>query len=184
MIDTATHMSKYTADWAWPPFFTLAAVIGSLAAGCMMPFVAIAVIAAGTLDMQRGLIAVIATWAANQIIGFGMLGYPLDAPTIASGAALCASALIAFAVARRTLTGPFPVLAGFGLAGLFSFAAYEAALYAMAHIYGAADMFSAEIITLIGVNEALWLVGFVLAHQLLTRSLPRQFGKPTPLIRA
>lgn len=179
-----TNTLTRTSDWAWPLSFALAAVIGSLAAGCMMPFVAIAVVAAGTLDLRRGLIAVIATWAANQIIGFGLLGYPVDAPTIASGAALCASALIAYAVARRIFGRSTPVLVRFLLAGLVSFVAYEVALYGMAQFYGATDMFTVEIIALIGTNEAIWFAGFLIAHQLLTRTLPRQFGEPLPLMRA
>jgi len=179
-----TITENSNSNWAWPPTFAVAAVVGSLAAGCMMPFVAIAVVAAGTLDLRRGIIAVNATWAANQIIGFGLLGYPVNAPTIGSGIALCVSALIAFAVTRRVLAGSLPTVTGFAAAGLLSFAAYEIALYAMAHLFGGTDMFTAEIIALIGSNEALWFIGFLLAHQLLTRTLPRQFGEPTPLIRA
>lgn len=174
-------LATHGRDWAWPPTFAAIAVLGSLAAACLMPFVAVAVIAAGTLDGRRGLITVIAAWMANQIIGFGLLGYPVNAPTIGSGFALCGSALIAFALARRLFGGAQPALGRMLLAGLLCFAAYEAALYAMAHLYGGTDMFTAEIVALIGTNEALWFAGLLTAHQLLTRILPGQFGSPAPL---
>lgn len=168
-------------DWAWPPTFAVATVVGSVVAGCLMPFVAIAVLAAGTLDLRRGLITVFACWTANQIIGFGLLGYPMNAPTLGSGIALCAATLIAFAAARRIMGGRAPGLAGFAIAGLLCFTLYEIALYLMAHLYGGTDMFTAEIIALIGTNEALWFTGLLIAHQFLTRILPGQFGSPTPL---
>lgn len=169
------------SDWAWPPTFAVIAVGGSLAAACLMPFVAVAVIAAGTLDARRGLITVISAWLANQIIGFGLLGYPVNAPTIGSGFALCASALVAFALARRLFNGSAPALGRMLFAGLLCFAAYEAALYALAHLYGGTDMFTAEIVALIATNEAIWFAGLLTAHQLLARILPGQFGAPAPL---
>ena len=174
-------IDNLNSDRAWPPTFAVATVVGSVVAGCLMPFVAIAVLAAGTLDLRRGLITVVACWAANQIIGFGLLGYPVNAPTLGSGIALCASTLIAFAAARWVMGGRAPGLAGFAIAGPLCFTLYEIALYLMAHLYGGTDMFTAEIVTLIGTNEALWLGGLLIAHQFLTRILPGQFGAPTPL---
>jgi hypothetical protein len=179
-----TITENASADWAWPPTFAFAAVAGSLAAGCMMPFAAVAVIAAGTLDLRRGAIAVLSVWAANQIIGFGLLGYPVDGPTIGSGFALGASTLIAFAVARKLLAGSIPSVAKLALTGALGFIAYEVSLYAMAHLFGGTNMFTAEIIALIGTNEAFWFVGLFIGHQLLTRALPGQFGMPAPLTLA
>lgn len=176
-----TYFSAPKSDWAWPPTFAFVAVVGSLAAGCMMPFVAVAVMAAGTLDVRRGLITVVAAWVANQIIGFGLLGYPLNMPTIGSGIALCASTLIVFALARSLFGGSAPALGRMTIAGLLGFVAYELSLYAMAHLFGGTDMFTAEIIALIGANEALWFGGLLLAHQILARLVPGQFGSPTPI---
>ena len=172
---TNTHISQN--DWAWPPTFAVAAVGGSVVAGCMMPFVAIATIAAGTLDLRRGLITVIACWMANQIIGFGLMGYPVNAPTIGSGFALCASTLIAFALARRFGRSG---IAGWAATGLIGFVAYEISLYAMAHLFGGTDMFTAEIVALIGINELAWFAGLLIAHRLLAHALPGQFGTPAP----
>ena len=178
MIDSQNSQNQLEQnDCAWPPTFAAAAVGGSVVAGCMMPFVAIATIAAGTLDMRRGLITSVACWMANQIIGFGLMGYPVDAATIGSGFALCASMLIAFALARRFGR---PGIAGWAVTGLMGFMAYEISLYAMAHLFGGTDMFTAEIIMLIGTNELIWFVGLLAAPFLLARALPGQFGAPLP----
>ncbi len=165
------------SDWAWPPTFALTTVGGSVVAGCMMPFVAIATIAAGTLDLRRGLITIVACWMANQIIGFGLMGYPVDAPTIGSGFALCVSMLIVFALTRRFGR---PGIAGWAVTGVMGFVAYEISLYAMAHLFGGTDMFTAEIIMLIGTNELVWFAGLLIAHSVLTRALPGQFGASLP----
>jgi len=71
------------------------AILFSFALACGMPFAALGALAALTLPARDALVLAVLGWLANQAIGFGFLGYPLDAMTLAWGVALGFSALTA-----------------------------------------------------------------------------------------
>ena len=60
--------------WAWPAVIAGTAVFGSLIAACMMPLVAVAVMAAATLPRRQGVATVLFAWGINQGLGFTLLG--------------------------------------------------------------------------------------------------------------
>ena len=64
---------------------TAACVLASFAFACATPFAAFAVFAGAILPLSAALPVVMAACIVNQAIGFGVLGYPVDPPTI-SGA--------------------------------------------------------------------------------------------------
>ena len=66
---------------------------GCLLLSCIVPFAAIAVMAAGALSLRRALPLVALVWALNQAIGFGWLGFPHDASTMLWGLGIGVSAL-------------------------------------------------------------------------------------------
>ena len=111
---------------------TAACALASFAFACATPFAAFAVVAAAMLPMRPALLIVTAAWIVNQAIGFGALGYPLNANTILWGLAIGLAALIATATSVLVLralprTGSPAVLS---LALVAAYAAYEVVLFA------------------------------------------------------
>ena len=144
---------------------TAACALASFAFACATPFAAFAVVAAATLPMRPALLIVTAAWIVNQAIGFGALGYPLNANTILWGLAIGLAALIATATSVLVLralprTGSPAVLS---LALVAACAAYEVVLFAVTPLLGGTGAFTLAIFGRLGVLSLLWLIGLVVA---------------------
>lgn len=179
LLDSEHH----TGGWAWPAALGTATVAGSLAAACMMPFVALAVLAAATMPARRAYLTIGAIWAANQALGFTVLGYPTTAYAAVWGVALGVASLSAGLVARAVLhdrgdLAAAPMLLAFGAA----FVAYEGLLFAFALVAGGTGTFMPAIVLQILVNDGLWFAGLSTLYVVLTRAAPRWFG-PVPALR-
>jgi len=81
----------------WTGLLIAAAILFSFALACGMPFAAIGALAALTLASRDAALLAGLGWFTNQVIGFGFLGYPFDAMTIAWGGTLGLSAFAAVA---------------------------------------------------------------------------------------
>lgn len=161
-------MMKSEQGWlpaAWSALLAATTLTGTVVIGCMMPFAAIAAIAALALPRRAGLIAIAACWLGNQVIGFGLLGYPWDAPTFGAGLSLLGASLLGFVTAGRMADRPGAgrAIAAFAAA----FIAYEAALFAYALAFGEAAMFAPGIVGLIALNDGLWFAALWLGWQVL-----------------
>lgn len=168
--------------WAWPLVLAAATIAGSLAAACMMPFVALAVLASATMAARRASLTIGAIWAANQTLGFTVLGYPPTANTVMWGAAIGVASLAAGKVAKMMLHdrkdfAAASVLRAFGAA----FVVYEALLFAFAQFAGGTETFAPAIVLQILANEGLWLAGLAALYIALTRLAPRWFGSAPAL---
>jgi hypothetical protein len=161
-----------TARMAWPVLLSLGAFLGSWATACVFPFAGFAAVAALTTDLRRGAVALFGVWMLNQAIGYSLLDYPSDATTMAWGVAIGLGAFAAFAAARMVSRFSGALLT----APIAAIAAYELLLYAIAHGLGGLETFSAEIVTLVVRNDAMWFAGLMAARSLLTRTLPSLFG--------
>lgn len=84
---------------AWTSLLLVLSLGCSFALACGMPFAALAAVAVLNLSPRDAGVAVGLGWLANQAIGFGLLGYPVDALTLAWGVALGLSALAAVVAA-------------------------------------------------------------------------------------
>jgi len=168
--------TSVSAGFAWPAALASAAVAGTLATSCMMPFVALAVASAATISRPRAAATLAAAWGTNQLLGFTLLGYPPTALTFAWGGALGVASLIALFVAAAVLgRGPsaaVKLIPAFAVA----FLAYEGSLFAFGVATGGTAAFTAKIIAQILVNDACWLAALVALHAALTRAAPRTFG--------
>lgn len=84
----------------WIALLTAASLGTTWSLACMTPFAALAALAAMHLRRRDGLTLMGLAWAASQLVGFGLLGYPHDPATLAWGAgigfAALASALAAY----------------------------------------------------------------------------------------
>lgn len=89
----------------WMVLLAATAILFSFAMACGMPFAAVGALAALTLPLRDAALLAGLGWLANQAIGFGFLGYPLDAMTLAWGIVLGVSALVAVVAALLVLRG-------------------------------------------------------------------------------
>jgi hypothetical protein len=160
-----TDRNTSLAPLALPAVLAATTLSGSIVLACMMPFAAVATVAALAMPARRGAAAVGLCWLGNQVLGFGLMGFPWDGPTFAAGLSLLLSSLIAFAAARA--------VAGRGanaaLAFMAAFAAFEASLFAYALPLGDPSLFAPRIVGLIALNDALWFAGLWLGWQVLAR---------------
>ena len=166
------------SDWLAPvesrfaPLFclillTAACALASFAFACATPFAAFGALAALMLPVPAALLVVAVAWIVNQAIGFGVLGYPIDASTMLWGLAIGAAALVATATSALVLRflpragGP----AALGLILIAAYAAYEVVLFAFTPALGGTGSFTLAIIARIGLLNVLWMIGLVAVCQ-------------------
>lgn len=158
-----TDTNRSLAALALPAILAATTLSGTVVFACMMPFAAIATIAALAMPGRRGAVTVAACWLGNQLLGFGLMGFPWDGATLAAGLSLLAASLVAFAAAGAVVrSGPIPSF-------LAAFAAFELSLFAYAVPFGDPALFRPEIVKLIALNDALWFAGLWLGWQVLAR---------------
>jgi hypothetical protein len=151
--------------WAWIGLLVSSTVGFSLVFACATPFVALATLAALTLNRRDAVVVVTAIWSANQAVGYGLLNYPTTFDSYAWGVAIGVAALLALAAARAAgaepgRRGPFLIM---GAAFAAAFVAYELALYVASFwLPGSDSAFSWSVISYILVVNALGLGGLLL----------------------
>lgn len=179
-LDFAMTIEPNREPFAWSLALAAAALIGTLASACMMPFVAIGVASAATMSRPRAAVTISGIWGVNQILGFGLLGYPFTSHAIAWGIALGAAALGAMLLAAYLLRGR--PIATLRLVAVFAaaFCAYEAGLFLFALFAGGTGTFTPSIVLRILANDGAWFVGVMALHRVLTRTAPSVFGASLP----
>ena len=175
-------MTDRTNDgtWLWVGLLTTTTALGTLALACAAPFAALAAVAATRMPMRAGLTLLTLTWAINQVIGFGVLGYPTDPTTIAWGFGILTAAWASMAGARwgdRAVAASGAVVR---LATAFGtgFVAYKLALLAWSTVLGGvhtalspywtARQFALEaaiLVGLVGAYHALVAIGVPAARR-------------------
>jgi len=161
-----------SANKLWGPLLVLSSAASSLVFACVTPFAAFAVITTMTMPLRQALGTVAAVWFANQAVGFGFLGYPIAADSIAWGLVMGVAVLAATLCSAAALTrlssrydGVTKYAAGFAAA----FGTYQGGLILTAVATGDMAAFSAEIIGGIAVLNGVWTVALAGVHLLLTR---------------
>jgi hypothetical protein len=142
---------------------TAASASASLVFACATPFAAFAVVAAAMLPLRGALLAVGAAWLTNQLLGFGVLGYPRNLNAVEWGlviaaAAACATIVCSLLFARLASFGRFAV---YPIAFIASFVAYEVSLAAAVPVLGGGDGFTVTVIGNIGLANVIWAVGLI-----------------------
>lgn len=107
-----TSLSTRTASTLWILLLTAASTLTTWALACATPFPALAALAAVHMRRRDGITLMLIAWAASQIVGFGLLGYPHDPRTmgwaVALGTAAAGSAWAAYVVLGRIGQPPVP----------------------------------------------------------------------------
>jgi hypothetical protein len=162
----------------WPVLLGASTVVGSLLLACVFPFASFAALAALTMTPRRGLVLVTAAWAVNQATGFFLMSFPWDAQAVGHGIAILAATLAATVVARLVAENMQGITALRAVAALVSaFVVHQILLRAYANVGGGAENFSAEIISGVALNDAIWFTGllalrFVIAQFSGEKALP------------
>lgn len=154
---------------AWPATLAGATILGSLALACVFPFAAIAALAALTLDRRSGIALVGAVWAANQAVGFLLMNFPWDAQAVGHGLAILAATLAGYGVARL-VAGKVEGGVLRSVAALASaFIVYEVLLRGYAQFGGGAENFSAEVVSGVAINDAMWFAGLLVLRWVIAQ---------------
>ena len=173
-----TSLKSNPGQAVWPLSLGASTVVGSLLLACVFPFASFAALAALTMTPRRGLMLVTAAWAVNQATGFFLMSFPWDAQAVGHGIAILAATLAATVVARLVADTMRGVTVLRAVAALGSaFVVHQILLRAYASVGGGAENFSAEIISGVALNDAIWFSGllalrFVVAHFSGEKALP------------
>jgi hypothetical protein len=161
----------FLRHYLWLALIVAASVAFTLGFACAVPLAAFGAVAALTLAPRDALLLIGAVWFANQIVGFAVLGYPWTTNSLAWGAVLGVTAVLATMAAqwvavRLERTGHIAASCGTFLA---AFAVYEVALFvaAVAALGGTEDFTLAIVSQIFGIN-AMALVGLLVLNQLGT----------------
>jgi hypothetical protein len=150
----------------WIVLIAALTVGGSLAFACAAPLAAIAALASLTMRRVEGVALVVTTWLANQLVGFGILGYPLDVSTFGWGGAIGAAAVAGFLAAQWAVRLNVPSLFRFGLALVVSYAVYEIGLFTYGVAVGSSlAAFTPEIVARIFFINAIAFAGLLVLHR-------------------
>jgi hypothetical protein len=151
----------------------LVALVGgaTLATGiyaCATPFSAVAAMAALTLPRRAAVMSVVLLWLGNQIIGFGVAGYPLTANAFAWGAALLVAVIVstlAAAPVRDALREQSTVIR-FVAAFAAAFVSFQLVCALTSVLFDESQLGLAVIAEIAQIN-AVWAVGLLAAHSVL-----------------
>ena len=158
---------------------TISCALASFALACATPFAAFAVVAAATLSLRPALLVVTGAWLVNQIIGFGVHHYPINASTMAWGFVIGAAALAATAVSvvllRALPTNRMPLMLAVTLVG--AYAACELVLVAATPLLGGEGAFTAAIVTRLGLLSVVWLIALVAVCEIVRLLNPHGRGQ-------
>ena len=162
-------MPNEARRWLWILLLTAASVFVTLGMACATPFAALATLAALHMSRRDGLALIGIAWLADQAVGYGLLGYPRTANSVAWGVILGVGAFAALLAAQalvERLRERGAVLAG-GLAFGGAFVAYQAVLVAATAVLASgSEAFSLPIVGWVLRVNLLSLAGLLVLYRL------------------
>jgi hypothetical protein len=176
--------SAPSASVLWIVLLTAASTATTFVLACATPFSALAALAAVHMRQRDGIILMLLTWLASQIVGFGFLDYPHSPSTFAWGGALAMAGVVAALGAYAALsrleaaTPPMRLAVAYGAA----FVAFKAVILLWAlGLGGVATTLDPAIVARQFVRNGAILVGlFLLYHGLVTLGVPAARQKFAP----
>lgn len=152
----------------WVGLLVAATAAFSFGLSCACPFAGLGAAAAITMRGRDAILLTLAAWAANQAIGFGLLGYPWDSGTLTWGIVLGAVALLSTGAALgtvRLLDGRHNVVVACA-AFAAAFVVYEGLLFLVsAGVLGGVEDFAADIVVqILGVNALAFAALLILSR--------------------
>jgi hypothetical protein len=167
----------------WIALIATTGICLSTVFACATPFAALATLAALKLGRRDAITIVGLVWLTNQVIGYGMLGYPWTWDSAAWGLAIGMSAGLAFLAARAlstTRAAPFAVSLPF----IGAFAAFELGLYGVGFVLPGSDgAFAASVVWHVFLLNVIVLGGLMAAYH-MARLVGYLARHETPAYRA
>ena len=153
----------------WIALLTIATVLATGIFACAVPFAALAAVAALDSDRADGILLLGTIWLTNQVVGYGFLGYPLEAQAFGWGLAMGLGTLAAYFAARVCVAAlsPYGVVAVVGSALPIAFLAYQAVLYAAGMLLPNGEgAFTYAVVAYVGLVEVVAYIVLLTAHRL------------------
>ncbi len=165
-LKTAPDLPRHVL---WLTVLVAASIAFTFGFACAVPFAAFGAATALTLNTRDALLLTATLWLANQIVGFGLMGYPWDGSTLLWGAVLGVVALLSTAAAR--IASACFASASYSVILVASFAAafivYEGSLYIVSAAWlGGTEDFAASIVAYIAGLNIVAFVGLLILEQL------------------
>ncbi len=162
-------MPNEARRWLWILLLTAASVFVTLGMACATPFAALATLAALHMSRRDGLALIGIAWLADQAVGYGLLGYPRTANSVAWGVILgvgaFAALLAAQALTERLRARRGIVVGATAFAG--AFVAYQAVLFAATTaLASGAEAFSLPIVGWVLRVNLFSLAGLLILYRL------------------
>jgi hypothetical protein len=155
--------------WLWILLLTAASVFVTLGMACATPFAALATLGALHMSRRDGLALIGIAWLADQAVGYGLLGYPRTANSVAWGVILGVGAFVALLAAQALadrVRARGVVLAG-AAAFAGAFVAYQAVLVAATAVLSSgSEAFSLPIVAWVLRVNLLSLAGLLILYRL------------------
>jgi hypothetical protein len=138
----------------------------NLVFACATPFPALATLAGLKMDRRQAATVIGLVWMCNQLIGYGVLGYPWTWDSLAWGFAIGLSAFVALGAANA-LSSTRPGSLATSLPFVGAFAAYEMALYGAGFLLPGSDgAFDIAVVRQIFIVNLLALFGLFALYRL------------------
>jgi len=165
----ATATPNLSRRVLWLTLLVVASVGFTFGFACAVPFAAFGAATALTLNTRDALLLTVALWLVNQLVGFGVLDYPWNGPTLLWGGVLGTVAMLTTAAARIASTRL--ARAPYGVALVTSFVAafivYEGGLYLVSAAWlGGTGGFAAPIVAYIAGLNFLAFAGLLILDRL------------------
>lgn len=160
----------------WIGLLVGAATVASAAFACAAPFAAVAMLAAATLPLRQALAVSAALWLGNQIVGYGLIDYPMDGESIAWGMIVGMAGLAATFVSyrARSIAATLPTLARLVILLAVAFATYQFGLLLGSAFISAHGGMAADIVAYVAFINATWAIGLGVGYiglQMLATSM-------------
>ncbi|KAB2942614.1 MAG: hypothetical protein K8F92_02945 [Hyphomicrobium sp.] len=153
----------------WIGLLTVATLLMTGVFACAVPFAALAALAAFDTDRRDGLLLIGAVWLANQVYGFAVLGYPMEAQAYYWGLAMGLGAVAAYYAARAAVTylAPMGALIAIIVSLPVAFLAYEAVIYAASLVLTNGEgAFNTDVVAYVSLVEVVAFLGLLITHRL------------------
>jgi hypothetical protein len=158
--------SQRSARTIWIALIAASGICLSTVFACATPFAALATLAALKLGPRDTIIAMGTVWLANQVIGYGFLGYPWTWDSLAWGVAIGVSAATAILAARGLASSrPAPLAVSLPFVGAFS--TFELGLYGAGFVLpGSEGAFATPVVWHLFLLNAIALCVLMAAYHL------------------
>ncbi|MEB3213336.1 MAG: hypothetical protein VKL39_18445 [Leptolyngbyaceae bacterium] len=177
MIPSSTAVSKsvdFSRGWRslahspWLPFALLALGTASNAVYAHTPLVAFAAMSGVVLNRRRAIAIALLIWFVNQIIGFGLRGYPLNTTAFTWGALMGIGTLLVVTFSSIRPGFSQSSWAGHGvwvaIALIGGFVLYQGLIMLAYPVIADGHFMGLDIIAKLFVKQAMWTGAIALGH--------------------